>query len=302
MSYSSQVKAELNEINIKSNCCKKAYIFGIITSAEAYDRQISLTLSDETTVEKFCHYLKAIYKIEPETQEIKKGCFHSVKLTFESNKLSDFLRFADAFSSSDEDNETLDAFFGCETCKISFLRGVFCARGSISDPQKTYTLEIKATNNTRAMLIHSVFENIELEAPGISPRKDAFGIFYRNEPAIEDFLKVTGANKAVFDYCNAFIEKDLRNIENRATNCVAKNISKSVNATLAQITAIEKLKANGLFEDLPDDVKYTAELRLENSDISLSDLAALHDPPISKSGLNHRLSKILNVANKEKLF
>lgn len=302
MSFSAQVKEELNGINIKSNCCKKAFIFGVVIAAEECDREIILNLTDDKTVEKFCYYLKAIYKLEPQKSEIKRGCFKSTRLSFRSSKLSDFLSFADEFSSSDEDEELAQSFFGCESCKICFLRGVFCARGTISDPQKSYSLEIKAPNDTRAMLIHSIFEDTGLEAPGISPRKDAFGIFYRNESAIEDFLSVCGASNSMFEFCNAYIEKDFRNAENRATNCVAKNISKSVNAALAQVSAIEKLKTNGTFDELSADLKYTAELRLENPDLSLDDLASLHNPPISKSGLNHRLSKITDIANKIKLF
>ncbi len=302
MSFSSQVKEELNDINIKSNCCKKAYLFGIVTSAEICEGELVLSISDDKTAQKFCFLLKSIYKLEPQIKEIKRGCFKSTEFRFRSNKLADFLNFADSFLSNEKGDELIDTFLCCENCKISFLRAVFCARGSISDPQKSYTLEIKAHNDTRAMLIHSVFEDIGLEAPGISARRDSYGVFYRNEAAIEDFLKVCGASKTLFDYYNAFIEKDFRNAENRATNCVAKNISKSVNAALLQVSAIEKLKSNGTFDELSADLKHTADLRLENPDLSLEDLAALHDPPISKSGLNHRLSKIIEIANKIKLF
>jgi DNA-binding protein WhiA len=102
--------------------------------------------------------------------------------------------------------------------------------------------------------------------------------------------------RSSFDFANVCIERDIRNNENRATNCVARNISKSVDATRKQIEAINKLARNHKLESLPEELRITAGLRLENEDISLSELARLHDPQISKSGLNHRLEKICQAA------
>ena len=102
----------------------------------------------------------------------------------------------------------------------------------------------------------------------------------------------------MFTVADSKIQKEIRGNENRATNCVATNISKSVNASGKQIDAILKLKERGRFEYLPDDLRITAELRLSNNEASLSELAELHIPPISKSGLNHRLSKLIDEAEK----
>ena len=213
MSFSSQVKDELNALPIKSNCCKKAYIFGVAASATVVDGVISVRLTDESTAEQFCHFLKNIYNIEPERKEINRGCYKAIELKFKSNKVSEFLSFADSFSDSDEDIDALSTFFKCKDCRSVFLRAVFCARGSVSDPKKSYSLEIHVPNDTRAMLVHSILEEIGPEAPGITPRKDGYGIFYRNESAIEYVLSVIGANKTVFDFLDAYVEKDYRNAE-----------------------------------------------------------------------------------------
>ena len=302
MSFSSQVKEELNSLQIKGNCCKKAYIFGALMSSDILDGMIELKLSDRSTAEQLCHNLKSIYKIEPEKREIKRGCFSAIVLRFKSAKLSEFLGFADEFSGSDEDIETLDGYFSCENCKRIFARAAFCASGTVSDPKRSYTFEIHAQNDTRVWLIHSILEEIVSEAPGITARQGKFSVFYKNNSAIEDVLTVIGANKTLFEFLDSYVEKDLRNYENRATNCVTSNIAKSVNASGAQVEAIEALIASGVFEELSDDIKTTAALKLVNPSLTLSELAEIHTPVISKSGLNHRLKKIMELAKNRGLI
>ncbi len=302
MSFSSQVKDELNSLQIKGNCCKKAYIFGTLASAEAVDGQITVKIADPFTAEQLCHLLKSIYKIEPEINDIRRGCYSATELKFKSAKIADFLSFADEFSGSDEDIETLDGCFGCENCKRVFARAAFCASGSVSDPKKSYTFEIRTSNDTRVWLIHSVLEEIVSEAPGITSRNGNFSIFYKNNSAIEDVLTVIGANKTLFEFLDSYVEKDLRNYENRATNCVTRNIAKSVGASSQQVLAIESLMATGAFEELSDEIQATAALRLANPSLTLSELAEIHIPPISKSGLNHRISKIMELAKKRELI
>ena len=302
MSFSSQVKDELNSLQIKGNCCKKAYIFGSLMSAESIDGKIELKLSDASTAEELCHFLKSIYKIDPEKREIKRGCFSAVELRFRSAKLSEFLAYADEFSGSDEDISALEGFLPCENCKKIFARAAFCASGTVSDPKKSYTFEIHAKSDTRVWLIHSILEEIVSEAPGITARHGKFSIFYKNNSAIEDVLTILGASKTLFDFYDSYVEKDLRNYENRATNCVTSNIARSVNASGAQVEAIEALIATGAFEELTPDIQATAALKLANPSLTLSELAELHVPPISKSGVNHRLSKAIELAKQRNLI
>ncbi len=302
MSFSSQVKEELNSLQIKGNCCKKAYIFGTLAQAEVEDNIIQVKLTDASTVTLLCNFLKTIYKIEPERSEIKRGCFTATCLRFKSAKISDFLAFADEFSGSDEDIERLNGYFSCDNCKKIFARAAFCAAGSVSDPKKSYTFEIHTKTDTRVWLIHSILEEIVSEAPGITSRNGKFSVFYKNNSAIEDILSILGANKTLFEFLDSYVEKDLRNYENRATNCVTRNIAKSVNASSSQVLAIEALIATGYFDELSDDIKATAALRLANPSLTLSELAEVHTPPITKSGLNHRISKIMELAKSKELI
>lgn len=299
MSFSQQVKEELNSIQIKSNCCKKSYLFGAILSSENKDGHIFLNLSDESTVTTVLYLLKTIYKCVPKVKSVKRGCYKCSEIYIDSKKLSEFLSFADSYN--EEISES--TFFSCTNCKSAFLRGVFCACGHVSDPKKSYTLEIRAKNAARAELIRKVIgEWQEISPPNFTQRKEGIGLFYRNESSIEDFLTACGANKSLFTFYEALVEKNVRNIENRATNCVARNISKSVAASAAQVSAIESLIASKSIDELPHDLRTTAALRVTYSDVTLNELAALHNPPISKSGLNHRLSKIVEEAKKRKLI
>ncbi len=298
MSFSTQVKEELNSLQIKSNCCKKAYLLGAMLSADSVENHIALSLSDLGTVEKVTFLLNKIYKIIPTKCIVKRGCFESTELTFESKSLSVFLDLADNF----DDNSSFDGIIKCDGCRSAFLRGVFCSSGSVSDPKSSYTLDIRVKNPSRARMIKHVIETWGISAPSLTERRNAICMFYRSESLIEDVLTACGANDALFSFYDAMLKKDFRNRENRATNCVARNISKSVKAASIHISAIKSLISVGAFNELPDDLKMTAKLRMENSDISLSELGELHIPPISKSGLSHRLSKIVDEAKKRKLI
>ena len=298
MSFSKEVKAELDSIQIKSNCCKKAYIFGALMASSVSENHISLKVSDENCANRFSSLLKTIYKCECNVKKVKRGCYEAYELDFDSKKLAEFLNFADSFNREQEHN----TFFSCNNCREVFLRALFCAAGSVSDPQKTYSLEIRIPNEKRAEFISNIIEERGINVPSSTKRSGVVGLFYRNESSIEDFINACGGNNILFSFLSASVEKNLRNDENRATNCVAKNISKSVEATALQVAAIDSLKATCFFDDLPREIKQSALLRLENPDISLSELAALHEPPISKSGLNHRLAKIIEEARKRNLI
>lgn len=297
MSFSKQVKEELNAIQIKGNCCKKAYLFGALLSAKVDGENISLKISDGESAQKVVSLLGTIYKCTPNVKVTRRGCFESTEISFQSKKISQFLGSADR---SDSDSSVMD-LFTCKNCSSAFLRGSFCSFGSVSDPQKSYSLEMRVNNLSRAGLFCRVVEQAEINPPAMTKRDGNIGLFYRNESSIEDFITVCGGNKSLFSFFEASLEKDLRNSENRATNCVAKNISKSVEATALQISAIEALKSVNAYNDLPRELKLTAELRVLNPDMSLGELAELHIPRISKSGLNHRLAKIIEEAKKLKL-
>ena len=299
MSFSKQVKEELNAIQIKGNCCKRSFLFGVLISAgQEENNRICIKITDGETAEKTIFLLRSIYKCEPIISKIKRGCFECVQLEFSSKKISDFISFADNFSVEKSTNE----LFTCQNCRSAFIRGAFCASGSVSDPQKCYTLELRLPNDNRAELLCNIVAEWGIARPSKTNRKGAVGLFYRNESSIEDFITACGGSRSLFSFYDVLIEKNVRNEENRATNCDARNILKSGAAAAVHVSAIESLVSSKVLDDMPRELQITAKLRVEHPDVNISELAALHTPPISKSGVNHRLIRIVEEAKKRKLI
>ncbi len=298
MSFSTQVKEELNSIQIKGNCCKKAYLLGALISAELSEGKIILRLSDRSTAEKVTFLLRSLYKCSYVEKIIKKGCYEATELCFYQKKLEDFLQIV----SSDKSTAELGGIFSCNNCRTAFLRGVFCSCGTVSDPKKSFSLELRLNDAGKISFVQGVIDTWGIDIPQRTSRGENTSLFYRKSSSIEDFLAACGSSNSVFLFYDITVEKDIRNTENRAANCVEKNIERSVLASRRQVMAIESLLSSRVIEDLPAELRYSAELRIKYPAMNLSELADMHEPPISKSGLNHRLSKLIEEAVKRKLI
>ena len=187
----------------------------------------------------------------------------------------------------------------CENCAGALIRGLFISVGMMSDPETGYRLEFPLPSEDLSDEVGALLSGVGLE-PKKASRRGKKVLYYKESGSIEDMLGIIGAKKAAFELMNIKIERELRNNANRQTNCDAANISKTVSASEQQIDAIEYLRKNGLFDMLPEDLRRTALLRLENSDASLSALVKLHDEHISRSGVNHRLARITSIAEEER--
>lgn len=184
----------------------------------------------------------------------------------------------------------------CAGCKAAFWRGVFIACGRACDPQKQYGLEFSL--GERAEMFHGLLSQIGFEGR-IADRRGERVVYFKSADAIEDFFAFAGMNNAVFSVINAKINRELRNTANRIANCETNNIGKSVNASQKHINAIRDLNRANLLSSLPEELERTARLRLEHTDLSLSQLANVAVPAITKSGLSHRLNKILEIAEQK---
>jgi DNA-binding protein WhiA len=175
------------------------------------------------------------------------------------------------------------------------LQGIFVACGRISDPQKQYCLELLPKTRENALLNYLSEIGIEVKR---AERSGAPVLYLKNSGAIEDFFALAMMNATAFRMMNAKIESDIRNTANRVANCETNNIEKAVAASSRQIAAIEELAKKGLLSSLSEELEKTARLRLEHRDLSLTQLAALCVPPITKPGLSHRLNKIVSIADR----
>ena len=295
MSFSSDSKNELAIQPIKSKCCRRAILSGLLIGAEIKDGILCASYESSEIATISAIYIREIFSKECEI--IRKVICGREKyiLSCDSKSLINLVK-----DYSKEEIPLLNLVqFKCGFCEQSFLKGIFLAIGTVNDPQKSFHAEFAISDAERAEKLDAMLAELGIPARRIT-RGSKIGLYYKKESDLEELFAKIGANNIAFEIINSKIERDIRNNENRATNFVATNISRSVNATGKQIDSIIKLKERGRFEFLPDDLKLTAELRMSNSDISLSELAALHTPPISKSGLNHRLSKLVEEAEKLK--
>ncbi|MEG0894749.1 MAG: DNA-binding protein WhiA [Oscillospiraceae bacterium] len=183
-----------------------------------------------------------------------------------------------------------------ECCKISYLRGVFIKFGSIANPQREYHLEICIDDENEANYIGNLFYEFDIDFK-LTVRGKSFVLYLKDSRQIEDTLAVLGAVKASMEIMNLKIEKEIRNQANRATNCETANIDKAVNASLNQIEKINLIINKKGLEFLSDELKEIALLRLDNPDASLKDLCEINQNKLSKSGINHRLKKICDIAD-----
>ena len=293
MTFSEQIKHELLEIPVKKNCCRKAMLCGLIYSATLMPgRQFQVSFSMPLARELASDILARQFATEGVAEDVTVVGRRKYTLQVKSKALTSFLI-------SVEHGEAIDiaASFHCDDCAGSFLRGVFIAIATVNHPQKGYHAECalpaslkERMNALQAFVLRCGFQ------PKKSERQQKVSLYWKSNGSISDILYFIGAVKSGFEYTNFCIENEIRNNENRATNCVATNISKSVQAAQKQLAAIRLLDAQQRLPSLPDDLYETARLRLEYEEATLAELALLHHPPISKSGLNHRLQKICAIA------
>jgi cell division protein WhiA len=180
-------------------------------------------------------------------------------------------------------------------CQKAFLRGAFLAGGSISDPEKTYHLEITTHSARLAENLKELVGSFELKARCIR-RKGNHVVYLKEGENIVDFLNIIGAHSALMELENVRILKEMRNNVNRIVNCETANLDKTVNASLRQIENIQYIRDHIGFENLPESLSTIAELRLVYSEANLKELGEMLNPPLGKSGVNHRLRKLDEIA------
>lgn len=185
-----------------------------------------------------------------------------------------------------------------DCCRRAFLRGAFLAGGSVTDPDKRYHLELSTTHLSVSRETGTLMLDMGL-APKETERKGSAVLYFKQSDSIEDFLTAIGAPVSAMAVMSAKIEKEWRNVANRKTNCDSANVDKAVTAAQEQLAAIRTLERDGRLQTLPDRLRQTALLRREHPETTLTELAELHEPPISKSAVNHRVRKLLALAAQE---
>lgn len=182
-----------------------------------------------------------------------------------------------------------------QCCKRAFLRGAYLCIGSMSDPGKSYHLEFDCIREERARLLQDLIGEFDIPAK-IAVRKKYYVVYVKEGAAICDMLNIMGAHVSLMDFENQRIVKEVRNSVNRKVNCETANITKTVNAAAAQVRDIMLIQETYGLDELPENLREIAELRLEYQEATLQELGVLLTPPVGKSGVNHRLRKLSEIA------
>ena len=296
MSFAGNVKAELCKREVEKGCCALAEAHGVLLYANTFaaDGIRIVTESPEFAQRLPRLFRKAMglqFDTLPETEA-------GGKLTFQFTDPQKIRRAFAACGFSAENSLSLHvnlALLEQECCQRSFLRGAFLAGGSVTDPEKRYHLELSTTHLKVSGETESLLEQMGLAAKR-TERKGSSVLYYKQSDAIEEFLISVGAPVSAMTVMEAKIYKDYRNAANRKTNCDAANVDKAVAAAQEQLAVLRRLEERGLLDSLPDKLRQTAALRREHPEATLTELAALHDPPLSKSAINHRLRKLAAIA------
>ena len=185
----------------------------------------------------------------------------------------------------------------CSGCRIVFVRRAFVLYGSVTDPEKEYHLDFALDTEAEADIIGNALAETGFDFHRTT-RRGRHILYIKNSTAIEDFLVSIGASGAAFDLMNSKILREFRNSVNRQVNCDTANIEKQLGSAKKYIDAIAFLESSGKIDSLSPELKETARLRADNSQASLADLSNMTNPPVTKSGMRHRLDKIYDTAVK----
>lgn len=180
-----------------------------------------------------------------------------------------------------------------------YIREAFIKSGSMNDPNKKYHLQIMFKEKTKAEEMQTLLNNFNINAKIIKKEKD-YMLYLKDGEEISEFLALIGANKSVIKFEEIRVIKEKRNDINRLVNCETANLNKTINASVKQIEDIKRIKKAGKFNELPETLKEIAEVRINNPEMSLIELGKLLDKPIGKSGVNHRLKKLSQIAEELK--
>ena len=283
MSFSSEQKASIITATYKS-CCRKSMIQGILFSkASLYDR-IAISFEKRETADFVARLVKEFYGTISKIESPKQGG-RRVVLSFDSKSAVEYISYSRKHNSELFTEK-------CDMCRTSFLRGVFLASGRISDPSVQYSLDFSTSDASERYADY--LAEIDVKAR-VSNKKTGKIVYIKRCEDIEDFCAYAGLNKAMFTLIDAKANGELRKNVMRVANCETNNIAKAVDAARIQLEIISALDEAKLLSSLPEELETTARLRLRYADLSLSQLAAVSVPPISKPGLSHRLKKIIEL-------
>ena len=311
MSFTSKVKTELADRISNAKHCRVAEIAALISMCgsveiDEFDNyKITVRTDTEVTAKKFRELLWKAFHVNTDVKEKEKQLSQSKKTYIveigDSKDALLVLEETKFINSKGEIEEQMDikknAIIKKDCCKRAYLRGAFLAAGSISNPEKSYHFEIKCINENKAKQIVVILKSFGVDAKVIT-RKNKYIVYLKDSDKVVDALNIMEAPIALLEVEEIRVQKDMSNMLNRQMNCDQANINKIVNAAQRQIEDIKYIESEVGLSYLPEKLQAIARIRLDNPDAPLQEIGDLMNPPLGKSGVNHRLRKISEIAEK----
>ena len=295
MSFSGDVKSELCRTGILRSCCARAEAYGALLYCNTFtNRELRIITECEPFAQRLPKLIHRAFGLE--FDRVPGG--EDQKFIFQITDEEKLVSIIDSLGFDPRQSPVLHINFGLleeECCRSAFLRGVFLSGGSVTDPNKRYHLELATSHAQASRELQALLTDM-----GRRPKQVSRGgyqvTYFKNSDQIEDMLTLMGAPVSAMEIMNTRAEKELRNGVNRRVNCEAANLDKAVDAAQEQLEAIRRLYELDRVEQLPTQLKETIILRETFPELTLAQLAQEFDPPVTKSCLNHRLRKLVELS------
>ena len=304
MSFSYELKKELSQVIDAPRHCRVAELAAIVLllgTAEKTEKsfRIRLEAGNRLVLQTAAVLLKKLFSAECETEEKTSGGA-KYRLEIEEAYCEDVLTTIKAVPGPDGSIEPdTGKLLWKNCCKRAFLRGAFLSAGTVSDPDRSYHMEIRCRTEEQAGFLDELIRSLEISSRVIR-RKRYWSVYVKDSSRISDMFGLMGARIALLELENRRILHSMRGDVNRKVNCETANIGKTAAASARQIEDIEYLISSGAMARLTGELAEAARLRLEYPEATLQELAGMMDPPVSRSGINHRLRKLTRLAAEQR--
>ena len=295
MSFSLEVKQELSKINSladKNNVKCELMGYLVTSNTSVQKNKVRFSTESQYNINRFSKLLNNLGFVNYDIK-IQRNMY---SIFINKNDIQELIRAEENINIA---NEILSYFLKSEILEKAFIRGTFLGSGTINNPEKKYHLEIFLKNLETAKYIIEILRKYSIDFK-ILERSKKYAIYTKEGEEISKFLALMGASASVLKFEDIRVYRDIKNNINRKVNCETANLNKIVNSSVKQINDIKYIKERGKFNELSEQLKEIAIVRIENPDMSLEELGKLLKKPIGKSGVNHRLRKIQKIVEELK--
>ena len=299
MSFSFDAKEEICRQKLDRRCCAVAESCGVLLYCHTFSPElIRISTSHASFAARLPKLFRKVFGFSFDVLPPDSSAGRRSLLITDTEKIASVFSAFGADAATAVSHHVNFAILEEDCCRMAFLRGAFLAGGSVTDPERRFHLEMATSHRSVARETVSIMQELGF-SPRLSERSGNALLYFKQSDAIADFLTTIGASVTSMNILTAKVEKEMRNTVTRQINCDSANADKTVSAAQEQLLAIRRYSARYGLDTLPEPLKDAALLRITNPAASLSDLAKLSNPPVTKSCLSHRLRKIAELGSRE---